>query len=489
MGKLFWRFFAVFVLAQVLTSVGLAVLFWLKHQNQEVRSLPPIVYVEATSATLMAAGPQGVAHLIAGWGQPGTERVFVVDAQGKDVLGRTLPAHDNLMRREVTDAQGAKYEVLIVPQPDEKPGIHLGGIDARPTSGQSAAAGLGGPRERKAGEPPWPGPGPGLGPGQDGGPPAHQMGPGGPFLPVEPVIAGIVVSIIFAWVAAWRFSIPFRAMHRAFERASNGSLSVRLSPEMKGRNDEFADLGRGFDHMVERIQGLMDGQRRLLHDVSHELRSPLARLQLAAGLARQQPDKIAVTLDRVEHEAQRMDALIDELLTLSRLEAGVFSADTEKVPMLDLLEGIVEDARFEASAADRDISFTHGGQVLIEGRAELLQRAVENVVRNAITHTEAETCVWVDARVHDDGLLHITIDDEGPGIPEDSLSSVFRPFYRAPGSQGRKGHGLGLAIAREVVEAHGGTIAAMNRSKGGLRVEIVLPVARDRDGDGDGSRA
>jgi len=216
-------------------------------------------------------------------------------------------------------------------------------------------------------------------------------------------------------------------------------------------------------------------QRRLMHDVSHELRSPLARLQAAIGLARQNPDKLEASLERIEREATRLDELLGEALTLARLESGAPEAAVETVDLADLVADVAEDARFEAQAAGRGLALQSVDKLLVRGHSELLHRAVENVVRNAVKYTADGTAVEIDLFMAG-ACAVLVVSDRGPGIPPGELERVFEPFYRISGDT-VKGFGLGLAIARRAVMAHGGRISARNREDGGLRVEIELPLA------------
>lgn len=312
------------------------------------------------------------------------------------------------------------------------------------------------------------------------GKPPHPPGPprpGYPFVPVVPLIATLLASLIFATLLAWYFSKPIRSLRSAFESMVGGKLETRLGPAMGKRRDELTDLGHNFDRMASHLNDLIDGQRRLLHDVSHELRSPLARLQAAIGLARQQPERLESSLQRIERESVRMDRLVGELLTLSRLEAGVMGAMEEEVNVGELLAGVVADARFEAEASGRTVEFSGCGEVIVTGNAELLHRALENVVRNALRHTPEGGKVTLEVRL-DANNLRIAILDQGPGVPAKELNGIFEPFFRGGESQHTDGHGLGLAIARRVVESLGGSIRALNREGGGLCVEIMLPLKR-----------
>lgn len=312
-------------------------------------------------------------------------------------------------------------------------------------------------------------------PGERGGRPPQDrpMGPPGMHLPVFPVLAGLLASVLCAAGLAWYFARPIRQLRSGFDRVADGDLEARVAPGMQGRRDELADLGRDFDRMTERLQSVVEGQKRLLHDVSHELRSPLARLQAAVGLARQQPARMDDCLLRVERESERMNQLVGQLLTLSRLEAGVAEA-TEPVDMAELLADIVEDARFEAEARHVVIAYDAGDMAEIRGNSELLHRAIENVLRNAIRYSPAGGRVGVGAGKRGQ-VFQVRIEDQGPGVEADELEAIFKPFFRGRAARPGDGHGLGLAIARRVMRVMGGDIQATRGAAGGLVVEIEIP--------------
>jgi two-component system OmpR family sensor kinase len=292
-----------------------------------------------------------------------------------------------------------------------------------------------------------------------------------------PITAGILASLLFSALLAWYLSKPIRSLRTALGAAAKGDLAIRIAARMGRRRDELADLGREYDHMADRLRALMEAQRRLLHDVSHELRSPLARLQAAIGLARQDPTKMEATLERVERESVRLDDLVGELLTLSRLEAGTEGALQETVDLVELAEAIAEDARFEARAAGRELRFQGEGQALTKVNGELLSRAFENVIRNGVKFTPEDSVVEVVAKLDGDGRhFHLVVMDRGPGVPEKDLDAIFEPFYRGRNGQSVSGYGLGLAIAIRAVEAHGGWVRARNRDGGGLVVEVNVPL-------------
>ncbi|MGB4066235.1 MAG: ATP-binding protein [Azonexus sp.] len=308
-------------------------------------------------------------------------------------------------------------------------------------------------------------------------PPPDGNRPGGP-LPIFPLIAGLIASLLCAAGVAWYFAKPIRHLRNAFATAAEGNLDTRVGSAMGGRRDELADLGQDFDRMTERLQALMAAQKRLLHDVSHEMRSPLARLQAAIGLARQQPGRLEDSLARIEREGERMNGLIGELLTLSRLEAGV-SGPLEKVDLGELLAEIVEDARFEGAAEQVGIDFAASPGLFVQANPELLHRAIENVVRNGLRFSPAGTSLQIGANQEADGMIRLHIADQGVGVPEAELEAIFTPFYRGRNLATGDGYGLGLAIARQVISTVNGKIAAKMKPDGsaGLLVEIVLPAA------------
>jgi len=312
-------------------------------------------------------------------------------------------------------------------------------------------------------------------------------------VPAPMVIAGVLGGLVFSGVLAWYLTRPIRQLQEGFERLSTGDLKWRLGDKTGRRSDEIADLARDFDVMAVRLQQLIEARDRLLNDVSHELRSPLARMQLAVGLARQKPDRIDGSLDRIEKETIRLDELLGELLTLSRAESGAGQNQTW-LDIVHLLGRVVSDARFEADATGIKVQTNlaikrngHGEVPLVVGNAELLRRAFENIVRNALRHSREGQLVQVSAEAdasHD--ILCITISDQGPGIPAEQLENMFEPFIRGePGLNG-VGFGLGLSIARRAIKAHGGEISIRNRDGDGLDVLITLPFSmRVDDADGE----
>jgi two-component system, OmpR family, sensor histidine kinase CpxA len=262
-----------------------------------------------------------------------------------------------------------------------------------------------------------------------------------------------------------------------------GDLTARAGAPNAGRRDEVAGLMRDFDTMAERLEGLVKAQSRLLNDISHELRSPLARLNVALGLARQRSNpESAAMLDRIELEAGRLNELIGRLLTLARLEDGEQHVPATPFLLDEVVLNVAEDAEFEAQARRCHVrSEIPAGSWAVRGDPSLLHSAIENVVRNAIRYTREGTAVEIHLEKTgsaggEEAVVRVT--DCGSGVPADALEKLFQPFYRLDDARGRQtgGVGLGLAITERAVRFHGGRVAATNRSEGGLMVEIHLPL-------------
>jgi len=273
---------------------------------------------------------------------------------------------------------------------------------------------------------------------------------------------------------------PITTLSEATRSLAQGDLGVRVGGSLGARRDELADLGENFDFMAGRLGDLLDHQRQLLSDISHELRSPLARLSVALGLARQRAGEPASdSLNRIEQESERLNAMIGELLTLTRLDDPTNLPEQEIVDLAALVADVCADGDYEARSRGRQVTVAEAAAVQVRGYSQLLRRALENVVRNAIRYTPegSEVRVSLLAGPGPDTAT-ITVVDHGPGVPQETLSSLFEPFYRVGDARDRAsgGTGLGLSISDRAVRAHGGSIRARNRSEGGLEVEITLPV-------------
>ncbi len=298
-----------------------------------------------------------------------------------------------------------------------------------------------------------------------------------PRFEIEDILADIVASLCSASLLAWLFSKPIRSLQSALTDAANGNLNVRIADRMGPGNDELKDLGVEFDRMISRLRTLIVAQRQLLKDVSHEMRSPIARVQAAIGLAIQQPDQAQTLMERIQRESARMDKLIGELLALSRLQADVDNQLDEEIELRELLSDIVDDAQFEAGANGRLIHVESQIDGTVRGNVALLRRAVENVVRNAIKYSDPGSTVEVGMTLGAGRRAAIiSVRDSGTGVPESDIEHIFDPFFRSSMHARKEGTGLGLAIAKRVIESHGGSIGASNVSGGGLHVNIELPL-------------
>ncbi len=314
-------------------------------------------------------------------------------------------------------------------------------------------------------------------------PPTDQGGPKAGAIQVAPLISAGLATLITGAALAWYLSRPLHHLRRALHQAAEGNLDTRVQPLMGTRRDEITDLAREFDWMATQLQRLTESRKQLLHDISHELRSPLTRMEAAIGLLRQDPAQAPAMIERIERESDRLDALIEELLTLHRLEAGADRSGGARVDVVELLRAIADDAEFEAQATSRAVLIDAPGEFVTAVNGELIYRAIENVVRNAVKFTPPSSAVEIVAHIAADGSeLTIQVKDRGPGVPPRMLEAIFEPFTRVEGSEAVRGVGLGLAIARRAVTLHGGRVDAAPRDGGGLEITIRIP-ARHQPSD------
>jgi two-component system sensor histidine kinase CpxA len=313
----------------------------------------------------------------------------------------------------------------------------------------------------------------------------------------------VITSGLMCYLLAWSMTTPVTRLRKAAQSLAAGDLSARTGVPAGGRGDEMTELMRDFDRMAERIEGLVDSQSRLLKDVSHELRSPLARLSVALGLARQRaaseagPEvapELESALNRIEIEADRLNQLIQRLLTISRLESGTDGLHKTKLSLRELVEQVARDAEYETPgrgcrvSSPVDGTADAGDEFLVEADPDLLRSAVENVVRNATRYTAEGTTVEVrlerQPAANGEEEIIVRVLDSGPGVPDEALQRILEPFYRLDDARNRLtgGAGLGLSIADRAVRLHGGQLRASNRKEGGLEIEIRIPAVRPVQG-------
>lgn len=296
--------------------------------------------------------------------------------------------------------------------------------------------------------------------------------PGSWFLEPEHLFMMGAAVLLCYWLA-FHLTGPLRQLQKAVERFGRGDFSARVGST---RRDELGQLARTFDRMAGRIETLVAAERRLLADISHELRSPLARLGVAVELARS-GDNLEASLNRIQKESDRLNALVGQLLQVTRAEGDPRSLRTNPLRLDELVGQLVDESGIEAAAHGCDLQYTRSEPVMVEGDPELLRRAVENVIRNAIRYAPPQSPVEVSlARNNGKAVVHVR--DRGPGVPDEALPRLFDPFYRVDSDRDRSsgGIGLGLSIARRAMELHQGTIRARNANPG-LEVELEMPAA------------
>jgi len=302
------------------------------------------------------------------------------------------------------------------------------------------------------------------------------MWPGTPFAVLT--IAVLAAAVMSALLARY-VSSPIVRLQKASRSLAAGALDTRVGAPSTQRGDEVGTLARDFDAMAERIQELVTAKETLLRDVSHEFRSPLARIRMALALAERRAGEASrPDLARIEREAERLDKLVGQVMTLTRLRTT--NSPPRDIVRLDSLVGeVVDDARFEYP--DGKLEYSSPRAVSLRGDADGLKSAIENVVRNAMTYGDRTkpTEVRLDTR---GGLATVRVLDRGPGVPSTELERIFEPFYRTDKSRDHRqdGQGIGLAITARVTELHGGKVTARNRAEGGLEIAIELPLGPEK---------
>ncbi|WP_047044115.1 envelope stress sensor histidine kinase CpxA [Vibrio mexicanus] len=290
--------------------------------------------------------------------------------------------------------------------------------------------------------------------------------------PIQLLFAVMIVSTPLLLWLAWVVSQPARKLERAAKRVAQGEFVA--DPELEQGTSEFRQAGASFNQMVEAVNNMVSGQQRLLSDISHELRSPLTRLRMASALAVRKQGE-SPELERIDTEAQRLELMINELLALSRTQADSH-LQRETQPLSSLWEEIIKDAQFEAEQMGKTLNYSTLPDCKLTGSPKLLMRALDNILRNAIHYGKDQVDVTIVIKGEN---LHVSVQDNGEGVPEEELEDIFRPFYRVSTARDRHsgGTGLGLAITQTAIRQHSGTIKAKRGKLGGLQVDIVLPLS------------
>jgi two-component system sensor histidine kinase CpxA len=453
--SLYWRIFCVFWLALALILIGTVTV----AVNVSSRAERPWVqrgqmFAQAARA-FESGGPAALRTWLQGLQGEPFSRTFVVDPSGKELLDRRLPQYLS----GGPDTLASRSAANIGPIAPVGGALVLVGAD-----GGAWHVVVGPVREnpRLFGQLELPG------------------------VPLAIVVIALIVSAALCFVLARHLAAPVDRLRLATRRMAGGDLSVRVLPALKGRQDDLGLLAADLDSMAQRLSNQLESKQQLLRDVSHELRSPLARLQLALSLAEREKGDSERHLTRIASEADRLEQLIARTLQLARLERPAGTLDREPVNVGDLLRTIAADVAIEADAQGCLVSVSADNGMVIAGDAELLRSAFENVIRNAVRYSPPGSMVSVSARrmLAASGELEaaeVIVRDHGPGVPEKDLKLIFEPFYRVEAAREHRsggGEGLGLAIAARAVTLHGGGIEARNLQGGGLAVSITLPFAQ-----------
>jgi signal transduction histidine kinase len=498
MHSLFVRIFVLFWIAMAIIVAGsIAVTFTVAARDYESREFQrrPAMAIQA-SEVLARGGVDALrTWLLANRHSMPDRDLFIIGPNGEDILGRPLS--------ESAERRLEFFRESI----SETDSLAAGAPAGHPPAGHPPGGPPGGPPPQTSD---LSGP-PADGPQADGAPAARPppprnfrpqralaqiVAPDGTaytvlLVPRRPSIFGalslpgisarilgiaLVVSAFASWWLAQHLSAPIRRMQEGARALAGESLDVRVSAGLEDRKDELAVLARDFDAMADRLRANRGALTQLLRDISHELRSPLARMRLALGLARQPSADTVRQLDRMEREIERLDVLISQVLKLARLNGTDMPFEREAVDVDEVIDEVVRDAEFEGTAKGCRVE-THGATgTIVSGSRELLRSAIENVLRNAVRYSPQGAPVEVAVERSAAGLT-IAIRDRGPGVPAAELERIFEPFYRVAESRDRDtgGEGIGLAITSQVMKAHGGTARAENRAGGGFEVRLNLP--------------
>jgi two-component system sensor histidine kinase CpxA len=456
MHSLFLRIFVLFWIAMATIVAGsIAVTFTVAAREYESREFQrrPAIAMQA-SEVLSKGGLPALARWLGSAEHSAPDRdLFIIGPDGRDILGRRL-----------SDSASQRLEYFRESMSESEPSGAAAG-NFRP---QRALAQIVGP---------------------DGAAYTILLVPRRPSIfgalslpgiPLMILCIALVVSAFASWWLAEHLSAPIRRMQegaRALALAAD-NLDIRVSAGLEGRKDELAVLARDFDAMAAQLRANRGAITQLLRDISHELRSPLARMRVAVGLARSPAADLGRQLDRLEREIERLDGLIGQVLKLARLNGTDAPLEREAFDLDEVIEEVVRDANFEGTAKGCRVETRGAARSALNGNRELLRSAIENVLRNAVRYSPDGAPVDVAVERSDAGLT-VSIRDRGPGVPAGELERIFEPFYRVAESRDRDtgGEGIGLAITSRVMQAHGGSAKAGNRSDGGLEVRLNLPLA------------
>jgi two-component system sensor histidine kinase CpxA len=444
--RLFWKIFLPFWVAQALLlgALYLRVHYRINSEHpwwiQPERHQMPIL-ADLAAKTFQENGPSGLQQLLDSLSLSKRSRFWLVDAGGHELTNRPVP--DAIFRGALSAEQNEglyhSFEANVLAARATTPqGQYILIAELTPPS----------INERVPGDILW------------------------------TLKLGTIFSAILCLLIAHYLTKPIERLRDATHELSRGNLDIRAGENLGTRKDEIADLVRDFDIMAGELRNQIQSERNLLSGVSHELRSPIARMRLALTIARyaNEPERNEM-LSRIEQDTVQLDSMLERILTVARLESGQLQPHFALIDLNDVIDDVLHDANFEAVATGATITYHGSGEIKVTGDAGLLHSAVENLVRNAMFYSGRDGRIDVTlARLNDTAV--ITVRDNGPGVPEVALPLLFKPFYRVDDSRGTTtgGMGLGLAIVRNAVAVHGGSSVARNVSPHGLEVELQLPV-------------
>ncbi len=506
MGQVFWKFLLAFWGALILAGT----LVWAVNQvSRSADDQPKAVWIGPQlrlvlgSAQLMtdSGGIKLLGDVLQRWEQDpmSRDKILLLNDKGEDYLQREVPQNWSELLKEqpeykVQDKSGQSWFLLAVPRHEfllDWLRSGRGVMAGQPQPAMRIEEPNAGASREPHGPPPelsgaFPEPGPDGADFADQAPPPQRKGMAARAMPMPPIwfhpafllAAILLTSLSVSLWLAWYFASPVQQLKKALQSLASDQWLTQLGPKVTGRRDEFGAVARSFNEMAKSVEQAISGQRRLLHDVSHEFRSPLARLQILVGLARQTPAESAMVLDKVEAETQKLNALVEEILTYSRLESGAAAVTLQQVDLLELLESVAEDGRLEALSQQKQLLVQAQSTAQLQADPDLLYRALENLIRNAIKFTPPDSLVTVQLK-QQPGQVQILVSDPGPGVAPDDLAKLSAPFFR--GQSKKDGVGLGLSIAKRAVESCGGSLALHNLylNSGeicGFQAVITLPL-------------
>lgn len=437
MPRMFWKLF----LALWLSIMSFAVIVSWINETVLVRNA-----IEEPAETFMVKIDRFKSRLsreLKKDGEPGAKRtlrslprgirnhIFIVDPGGRELLGRDKlvkrlqKANANVTREKLKDSEGKVYKLISTPRL----------------------------------------------------PPRTLLAPGPKGVGLRLAVAALVSALVSLLLARY-LAAPLGQLSRASRRLATGDLTVRTGEALSGRKDEFGRLATDLDEMAKRLQEMQQANQRLLRDVSHELRSPLARLRVALEIARNKDqDLVTEELNRIELEGERLEILIDEVLSLLRESSAPNQLNLSQFDLAEVLHDLVETVNYEIADGSPQIDLRLDSPLPLDADKGLLWRVFENLLRNALVHGGDAEAIRVTGSVVSNEGIRVQVEDSGPGIAPEHIDRIFEPFYRIDEARNRKsgGHGLGLAIAAAAVRRHGGRISASNRQGGGLEVTVDLP--------------